>query len=104
MLQNIVSRGAPTVANDVLRWTKRIFNYGIKRHILEVNPAAAFELADAGGQEKSRERFLTDDELSQLFSAMKKPRDSADKMSSRLNYFYSFVVGKWSYAQLDGKT
>lgn len=74
MLQNIVSRGAPTVANDVLRWTKRIFNYGIKRHILEVNPAAAFELADAGGQEKSRERFLTDDELSQLFSAMKKAK------------------------------
>ncbi|BEO35190.1 phage integrase [Serratia marcescens] len=74
MLQNIVSRGAPTVANDVLRWTKRIFNYGIKRHILEVNPAAAFELTDAGGQEKSRERFLTDDELSQLFSAMKRAK------------------------------
>ncbi|WP_313473192.1 tyrosine-type recombinase/integrase [Rouxiella badensis] len=70
MLQKIVARGAPTIANDVLRWTRRIFNYGIKRHILEVNPTAAFDLSDAGGQEKSRERFLDTDELLKLFSAM----------------------------------
>ncbi|MGA9605987.1 MAG: tyrosine-type recombinase/integrase [Rouxiella badensis] len=70
MLQKIVARGAPTIANDVLRWTRRIFNYGIKRHILEVNPTAAFDLSDAGGQEKSRERFLNTDELLKLFSAM----------------------------------
>jgi integrase len=70
MLQKIVARGAPTIANDVLRWTRRIFNYGIKRHILEVNPTAAFDLSDAGGKEKSRERFLNTDELLQLFSAM----------------------------------
>lgn len=74
MLQKIIARGAPTIANDVLRWTRRIFNYGIKRQILEVNPAAAFDLSDAGGQEKSRDRFLTDEELSQLFSAMRKAK------------------------------
>lgn len=27
MLQAIVRRGAPTIANDVLRWTRRIFDY-----------------------------------------------------------------------------
>lgn len=53
MLQRIIDRGAPTVANDVLRWTKRIFDYAIKRHALETNPAAAFELSDAGGAEKA---------------------------------------------------
>lgn len=71
MLQKIVARGAPTVANDVLRWTRRIFDYAIKRYGLEVNPAAAFEIADAGGQEKSRDRWLTRDELIQLFQAMR---------------------------------
>lgn len=74
MLQKIVSRGAPTVANDVLRWTRRIFDYAIKRHALEVNPAGAFEIADAGGQEKSRERWLTRGELLQLFEAMRKAK------------------------------
>lgn len=71
MLQSIVQRGAPTIANDVLRWIKRIFNYGIKRHYLSVNPAAAFDNNDAGGQEKSRERFLSGEEITLLFRAMK---------------------------------
>ncbi|EAZ3492736.1 DUF4102 domain-containing protein [Salmonella enterica] len=71
MLQKIVSRGAPTIANDVLRWTRRIFDYGIRRHMLEVNPTGAFEIADAGGQEKSRERWLTREELIRFFQAMR---------------------------------
>lgn len=71
MLQKIVARGAPTIANDVLRLARSIFNYGIKRHMLEINPTGAFEIADAGGQEKSRDRWLTRDELTQLFQAMR---------------------------------
>lgn len=74
MLQKIVARGAPTIANDVLRWTRRIFDYAIKRHALEVNPAGAFEIVDAGGQEQSRERWLTRDELVNLFEAMRRAR------------------------------
>ena len=70
MLQKIVARGAPTIANDVLRWTRRIFDYAIKRHMLEVNPVNAFEIADAGGQEQSRERWLTRGELAHFFQAM----------------------------------
>ena len=70
MLQKILQRGAPTVANDVLRWTRRIFDYGIKRHMLAANPASAFDISDAGGQEQSRERWLSREELVQLFQVM----------------------------------
>lgn len=70
MLQKIVQRGAPTVANDVLRWTRRIFDYGIRRHMLETNPTGAFEINDAGGQEKSRERWLSREELVRFLQAM----------------------------------
>lgn len=70
MLQKILKRGAPTVANDVLRWTRRIFDYGIKRHMLAANPASAFDISDAGGQEQSRERWLSREELVQLFQVM----------------------------------
>ncbi len=31
MLNAIVDRGAPTTANDVLRWTRNIFDYGINQ-------------------------------------------------------------------------
>ncbi|TXH02324.1 MAG: site-specific integrase [Rhodocyclaceae bacterium] len=76
MLQTIVKRGAPTVANDVLRWSKRIFDFGIKRHVLEYNPAAAFDLSDAGGKEESRDRWLNREELSKLFQAMREKAGS----------------------------
>lgn len=71
LLQRIVARGAPTVANDVLRWVRRMFDYGVKRQMLEYNPASVFDTADAGGKETSRERWLTQDELRQFFQAMK---------------------------------
>jgi integrase len=58
----------------VLRWTKRIFDYAIKRHIIEFNPASAFDLSDAGGKEESRTRSLSRDELVILFEAMRKTK------------------------------
>lgn len=71
LLKKIVARGAPTTANDVLRWLRRIFDFGIKRGYLEMNPAAAFDLSDAGGREKARDRWLTLDELVVLFEAIR---------------------------------
>lgn len=74
MLKGIVDRGAPTVATDVLRWTRRIFDYGIKRHALEINPCSAFEVSDAGGKEIARDRWLNRSELIKLFRAMRKAK------------------------------
>jgi len=74
MLDNINQRGAPTVANDVLRWTKRMFDYAIKRHMVQFNPASAFDLSDAGGKEEARTRALSRDELVILFDAMRKTK------------------------------
>lgn len=71
LLQSVVKRGAPTMANDVLRWLKRIFNHAIKMHIVTHNPALAFDVADAGGQEQSRKRNLSREEIAKLFAAMK---------------------------------
>lgn len=71
MLKSIVKRGAPTMANDLLRWTKRIFDYGIKRELATNNPATVFNLSDAGGTEESRDRWLTREELKKLFEAMR---------------------------------
>ncbi len=38
--------------------------------MLTANPASAFDISDAGGQEQSRERWLSRDELVQLFQVM----------------------------------
>lgn len=71
LLHTIVQRGAPTVANDVLRWVRRMFDFAVKRHIVQYNPASAFDLSDAGGREEARERALSRDELILLFAAMR---------------------------------
>jgi integrase len=109
LLKTIVKRGAPSVANDVLRWTKRMFNYAIKRHIVENNPVAAFDLSDAGGQEKSRSRWLTSDELTKFFSAMRQaPGFSHEnqltiKLLLLLAVRKSELIGaKWEEFDLDG--
>lgn len=71
MLKGIVKRGAPTMATDVLRWVKRMFDYAIKREMVLTNPAAAFDPSDAGGKEDVRQRWLTRAELVRLLGAMK---------------------------------
>lgn len=71
MLRSIVRRGAPTVANDVLRWTRRMFDFAVKRQMIVYNPAAAFDLRDAGGKEEARDRWLTEHELNRMFNAMR---------------------------------
>ena len=43
------------MANDALRWVKRMFDYAIKREMINANPAAAFDMSDAGGKEDARD-------------------------------------------------
>jgi len=68
-----VSKDFPTAANDLLRIARRIFTFGVKRHVITGNPVAGFTPKDdAGGTERARERALSHDELVQLFKALRK--------------------------------
>jgi integrase len=71
VLQTIVEREAPTIANDALSYIKRILTYARKRKVVTHNIAADFDLTDAGGREKPRSRNLTREELADLFKAMR---------------------------------
>jgi len=109
MLQKILLRGAPTVANDVLRWTRRIFDYGIKRHMLATNPASAFDISDAGGQEQSRERWLSREELVKLFQVMPLTKGFSRQNELTMKLILALCCRKmelcgarWSEFDLDG--
>jgi integrase len=71
VLTRIVASGAPTVANDALRYMSRMFRMAVRNHWIERNPAADFDLLDAGGDEVPRDRWLTMEELQQLAQAMR---------------------------------
>ncbi|MFA6162642.1 MAG: tyrosine-type recombinase/integrase [Methylobacter sp.] len=94
MLESINDRGAPTVANDVLRWTKKIFDYAIKRHIVQFNPASAFDLSDAGGKEEARTRALSRDELVIFFEAMRKTKGFSSINALTINLLLMLGVRK----------
>lgn len=71
VLTLIVAGGAPTVANDALRYMVRMFRMAVRNQWVDRNPAADFELVDAGGDERARDRWLTLEELRQLARAMR---------------------------------
>jgi len=76
---------APAQANKILSITKRLFNHAIKRHTIDSNPAAAFDISDAGGTMEPRSRFLSESELTQLFKVM----SASEKFSQ-----HHFLVAK----------
>lgn len=71
VLTKIVAAGAPTVANDALRYLFRMFHFAVKRKWIEMNPAYGFDISDAGGTEHPRERWLSRDELAILATDMR---------------------------------
>jgi integrase len=108
LLQAVVKRGAPTMANDVLRWLKRMFNHAIKMHMVTHNPALAFDVADAGGQEHARKRNLSRDELAKLFSAMKAAKGFSVENEISIKLLLALAVrkgeligAKWNEFNLD---
>ena len=66
-----VRKSAPTAANDLLRFMRRVFRFGVRRHVLTSNPVADFDQSDAGGPERARKRALSVEELGKLFKALR---------------------------------
>lgn len=60
ILDEIVDRGAPVMANRVLAYTRKLFSYAVKRDVLEANP---FLGMDRPAREKARERTLSAQEI-----------------------------------------
>jgi integrase len=66
LLDKIVARGSPVMANRTADIIGQMFLYGVHRAIVESSPVQL--LYDPGGKEKSRDRCLTDDELKALLA------------------------------------
>ncbi len=71
VLKSIKASGRPTICNDALLYCKQLFNHAIKLDLTNSNPAVAFNVNDAGGVEKSRDRALTIEELTFFFQVAK---------------------------------
>ncbi|MFO1505312.1 MAG: site-specific integrase, partial [Steroidobacteraceae bacterium] len=103
---------APTAANDLLRFTRRIFAFGVRRRIVPSNPAADFSpRLDAGGTERPRSRALGAEELTRLFEKMRKTPNFGEDSLLAIKLLLALCVRKgellgarWAEFDLDGKT
>jgi len=103
---------APTAANDLLRFTRRIFAFGVRRRFVLSNPAADFSpRLDAGGTERQRSRVLSFDELALLFEKIRgTPNFGKDNLLA-IKLLLALCVRKgelfgarWAEFDLDGET
>jgi integrase len=67
LLDGIADRGSSIMANRVKALISKIFNFGIRRGIVELNPATGVENP---GEEHSRDHVLSEDELRNLWLAL----------------------------------
>jgi integrase len=67
LLDPIVDRGAPIMANRVFAWTRRMFAFAVSREIIEINPCTGVE---APSREIERERILSDGEIAGLWQGL----------------------------------
>jgi len=66
VLESVVERGSPVMANRVWSLISKIFNHGLAHDLVEVNPASMIRKQP----ELSRDRVLTDAEITALWSAL----------------------------------
>jgi integrase len=72
LLDSIVDRGAPIQANRTFAILRRIYSWGIERDIVAVNPCQGIS---PPGEERARDRVLTEDELRAVWSALAPEQD-----------------------------
>ena len=64
LLESIVDRGTPAMSNQVLKITRKMFNFAVERDILQHTP---FTGVKALAPNNSRERTLTESEIKALY-------------------------------------
>ncbi len=67
VLDAIVDRKAPIMANRTLALARKMFNFGLERDLVEFNPCHRIM---PPSRERSRDRVLTDDEVRSLWTAL----------------------------------
>ena len=107
LLDRIVDRGSPTMANRTKGIIDQMFRFGIQRRYVEVSPVQL--LFPPGGPEKPRDRTLDDAELAALLGCIDAVMIRAPHTAIAIRIALltacrrsELVLAKWSEIDLDG--
>jgi integrase len=106
-----VKARAPTAANDLLRFVRRIFAFGVRRRIVPSSPAADFSpWLDGGRTERPRNRALSTDELADLVQKIRETETFGDDNLLAMKLLLALCVCKgelfgapWKEFDLEGR-
>ena len=105
LLDEIVDRGAPIVANRTLAVFRRLCNWAVERGIIDASPCDKIK---APAAEESRDRVLSDDEIRlawRAFDAQGWPFGSIAKLLLLTGARRDEIASvRWSEVDLDAKT
>jgi integrase len=68
LLDGVVRRGSPVIANYLLADMKQMFNFARARQIIEANPCEGLSKAQFGGAKVERDRVLSEGEIKELIA------------------------------------
>lgn len=75
LIEQIMDRGSPVMANRTLGLLKQVFKFGVQRDIIDASPAVA---VDKPAREKRRDRVLSEDEIRSFWAGLDKASMSED--------------------------
>ena len=75
LLRSIADRPAPVMANRTLALVSRIFNKALEEGVPSIVANPALRLPKPGGDERSRDRVLTDEEIRQLWAVLEQVKN-----------------------------
>lgn len=70
VLENVLSRKSNRMANRLLSDMRQMFTYGVSRDFTAIDPTVGLRKRDFGGEEKQRERVMSEDEIRTLPSLL----------------------------------
>ena len=75
LVEQIMDRGSPVMANRTLGLLKQVFKFGVQRDIIDASPAVAI---DKPSKEKRRDRVLTEAEIRGFWTGLDKSMMTED--------------------------
>ncbi len=66
ILDNVVDRGSPVMANHLFADLRQFFNFAMAREWVKTHPLAGLQKENIGGRQKERERYLSETEIIEL--------------------------------------
>ena len=107
LLDAIVHRGSPVMANRFAGTLSKLFKLGVQRAIVEQNPVQL--LIPPGGRERPRDRVLSDPELAALLACLDNVFTHARRTTAVIRLILytacrrsEIALARWNHFRLDG--